>query len=171
MKRALKTVLIIILTLSVSIPTYAGSDECIRQTREIASDKSIVENDNISKIIAIPKGRLLSSAGLQISDEGNGLLGVYAETLCHERAKQIFMTIYLDVWIESMQDWRTLDYYDYSWDVSNEPDSNLTMAIVSFDIEGLTKGYTYRLRGYHSARSFGLLSESMSTSTSGIVLD
>lgn len=128
-------------------------------------------NDKISRIIATPRGRLISSSGLQISDEGNGVLGVYAETLCHNGMKEIFMTIYLDIWNETYNDWEMVDCYEYEWFSSAYPDEELAAVSVSFDLTGLSRNREYRLRGYHGAKGFNNSVEMMATETHGIMLD
>lgn len=124
-----------------------------------------------SKITKMPRGRVLSSATLQISDEGNGILGVYADTLCHVSVKQINLVIYLDIWNEARQDWQSVDSYRYAWSSTDSPNGSLSMAVVSFDIEELSRGRKYRLRALHSAKSFDSISETMTTETNAIYLN
>lgn len=137
---------------------------------DIASLKETY-NKKISKVIASPRGRLISSSGLQISDEGSGILGVYAETLCHTGMQEIFMTIYLDIWNAKYQDWEMVDYYEYKWLASEHPDEELAAVSVSFDLTGLSRNREYRLRGYHGAVGFDNGIEMMSTETHGISLN
>lgn len=172
----MKTVKKILWTLSVIMvffagPAYAQNNNTI--SRENVD--SVVTNKNVSSdrasITKMPRGRILSSATLQISDEGNGTLGVYADTLCHISVKKIDLIIYLDIWNEANEDWEYVNSYEYTWLSSDYPDQSLNMAVVSFDIEGLNRGREYRLRAVHGARSFDSMTEIMSTRTDGIVLD
>lgn len=170
MKRVVRLIVCFITVFMVSMPSYAQSGF---GRNDVDILKTISENESssekTSRVIAIPRGRLISSAGLQISDEGNGVLGVYAETLCHSNMDKIYMTIYLDMWDEARQDWLVLNDYEYSWSAVDNP--NLTDVSVSFDLEGLTRGKTYRLRGMHLVRNSSSLSEVLTTGTAGIILD
>lgn len=170
MKRVGRLIVCLLIVLMVSMPSYAQNG-FERNNVEIlkAISKHESSSEKTSRVIAMPRGRLISSAGLQISDEGNGILGVYAETLCHSNMDKIYITIYLDMWDENRQDWLVLNDYEYSWSAADNP--NLTDVSVSFDLEGLTRGKTYRLRGMHLVRNSDSLSEILTTGTAGIILD
>lgn len=158
--------------MAMTMVAYAKNSEWIVHTDILETRlRNTISTNNVSQVRGSARGRVLSSAGLQISDEGRGVLGVYAETLCHTAVKEIYMTIYLDVWDEEIQDWITLDAYEYEWKASDSPNRDLTDVSVSFLLEGLPRGRTYSLRGAHAARNFDGIAETMSSATSGIVLD
>lgn len=171
-KKNIFITLLTILSLIMTTTVYAQNSEWVNQANSLETClRNTISTKDISQVRGSARGRVISSVGLQISDEGQGVLGVYAETLCHTAVKEIFMTIYLDVWDDSIQDWITLDMYEYNWKASDNPDKNLTDVSVSFSLEGLSRGKTYSLRGSHAARNFNNVSEVMSSETSGIVLD
>lgn len=169
-KYLLKFLCSMFLVLSITIPTYANSTD-----KEVellhTTIKNIITSKEVSRVIGSARGRVLSSAGLGISNDKDGVLGVYAETLCHVPVNQIQMTIYLEVWDEKNQDWEYVNEYFYSWKSSDKPDIDLTDVSVSFDIAGLVKGKTYSLRAYHMAENFDNVSEMMLTQTGGILLE
>lgn len=170
--RIFKTVISLLLVLCISVPAYANGNYDTSKSKVLNSYlQENVYNNVISKVTKAARGRLLSSCSLQISNDNDGIIGIYADTLCHSAMKQIYMTIYLDVWDDSIQDWRTVDSYEYSWKASDNPGRELTNVSVSFDVVGLRKGRTYSLRGNHSAVGFDSSSEVMMTETNGIVLD
>lgn len=170
--RIFKTVMSLLLVLCISVPAYAKSNFDSSNSKVLNTYlQENISNNRFSKVTRAARGRLLSSCSLQISNDNDGIIGVYAETLCHSAMKQIYMTIYLDVWDNSIQDWRTVDSYEYSWKASDNPGRELTNVSVSFDVVGLQKGRTYSLRGHHSAVGFDNSSEVMMTETNGIVLD
>lgn len=171
-KNILITLLLLLLVSNFTIVSYAENSNWVNQVESLDTClRTIISNEDISQVRGTARGRVLSSVGLQISDEGQGVLGVYAETLCHIPVKEIYMSIYLDVWDERIQDWVTVDYYDYEWKASDNPGRELTDVSVSFLLEGLTRGKTYSLRGAHSAKNFVGVAEAMSSATNGIVLD
>lgn len=167
-----KIFLSLMLVMSMTISTFAQNKDAISNARQLDTHlQESISNDYVSRVTGTARGRLLSSASLQISNDGDGIIGVYADTLCHSAMSRIYMVIYLDVWDESIQDWSMVDRYEYTWSAADHPDRELTNVSVSFDVVGLQKGRTYSLRGYHSALSFDNLSELMSTETNGIILD
>lgn len=154
-----------LLILIISLPTYAQNQSILNITLQ-----KIISTNTVSRVLGTVKGRVLSLASLQLSDEGDGVLGVYAETLCHESVREIYVVIYLEVWDAPTQDWEYVCDYEYKWLASDRPGVDLTNASVSFDIEGLPKGKTYSLRAYHTAQNFENVSEMMTTLTDGIEL-
>lgn len=159
------------LVLSMPLTVNAKTTDWLKQANVVDSQLQYVEaGDDTSKVRGVARGRVLSSVELELADEGNGVIGVYAATLCHTAVKEIYMVIYLDVWDESLQDWVMLDNYEYRWKSSDNPDKNLTDVSVSFSLEGLPRGRTYSLRGAHAAKNFDNVMEVMSSETDGIVL-
>lgn len=170
-QRIMSFCLMLVLAFSMPLTVHAKNSDWRLQADTLdVQVYDIMSNNSISKILGAARGRVLSSAELQLSDEGNGVIGVYANTLCHTAVKEIYMTIYLDVWDEDIQDWRMVDHYEYNWKASDNPGKDLSAVSVSFLLEGLTRGKTYSLRGTHAARNFDNISEVMSSETSGIVL-
>ena len=162
----------IILAIIIACPTYANNSDWTRYANESNTYlRTVVSNDHVSRVIGSARGRLLSSSGLEISNDNDGIIGVYAETLCHVGVAEINMVIYLDVWDEIQEDWVMVNEYDYNWLAEDSPNGELTDVSVSFDVVGLQKGRTYSLRAYHAARSFDNYSETMATETGGIVLE
>lgn len=173
MKKSIMKILITV-TLLFSMPFTANAKvgEWLTQANVVDSQLQDIEsNDSLSKVRGVARGRVLSSVELELSDEGSGVIGVYASTLCHSAVKEIYMTIYLDVWDENIQDWIMVDNYEYRWKASDNPDRDLKAVSVSFSLEGLVRGRTYSLRGAHAAKNFENVMEVMASETSGIVLN
>lgn len=159
------------MVISMPFTSSANNSDWMAQAKVVEKQMQyVVSNDSLSKVRDVARGRVLSSSELELSDEGNGVIGVYANTLCHTAVKEIYMTIYLDVWDESIQDWVMVDHYEYNWKASDNPDKDLSAVSVSFSLEGLQRGRTYSLRGVHIAKNFDNVTEVMSSETSGIVL-
>lgn len=173
MKRGLSRFLLIsILVLSMPMSVNAKTSEWLPQADVVNTQlSSVASNENASKVRGVARGRVLSSVELELADEGNGVIGVYASTLCHTAVKEIYMTMYLDVWDENLQDWVMVDNYEYRWKASDNPDKDLTAVSVSFSLEGLPRGRTYSLRGAHAAKNFNNVMEVMASETDGITLN
>lgn len=172
MKKSISSFLLIMaMVISMPFTSSANNSDWMAQAKVVEKQMQyVVSNDSLSKVRGVARGRVLSSSELELSDEGNGVIGVYANTLCHTAVKEIYMTIYLDVWDESIQDWVMVDHYEYNWKASDNPDKDLSAVSVSFSLEGLQRGRTYSLRGVHIAKNFDNVTEVMSSETSGIVL-
>ena len=170
-KNFLKFLLSMFLVIWMVCPIHAQSDNRYVNSNNDTYLRTIISNNKISRVMGIARGRLLSSSGLEISNDKDGIIGVYAETLCHVAVSEIDMAIYLDVWDEQQQDWVMINEFEYNWLAENSPNGELTDVSVSFDVVGLRKGKTYSLRAYHAARAFDGSIETMATETSGIVLE
>lgn len=167
-----RVLLTVALVLSIPVIANAETSDLFMQADTVDTQlQNIVSNNSISKVRGVTRGRVLSSVELQLSDEGNGVIGVYAATLCHTAVKEIYMTMYLDVWDDTQQDWVMVDNYEYRWKASDNPDKDLTDVSVSFLLEGLPRGRTYSLRGAHAAKNFSNVMEVMASETSGITLN
>lgn len=164
--------MILLITILSGFTSYAHINGEMRlengYVNSFVTEKSVSPAE--ARITRAARGRLLSSVTLQLSDEGNGVLGVYSDVLCHLSLKEIRTTIYLEIWNDAYGDWQYVNSYEYVWS-ANSANENLSMAVVAFDIEDLNRGREYRLRGLHSAKDFDGRSEMMSTETDGIFLD
>jgi len=173
MKRWVRRIIGIVLTLAIVTPTYARNEEYARAVGQQAlevDNVEVYEDENESMVSAMPRGMLISMCALQISNEGKGVVGVYADTLCHTPMGQITMKIYLDVLEPGEEDWYTFDTYEYIWNTEDYV-SDLTKVTVSFDLTNMDRSFEYRLRCNHLVynldRSYR---EMMSTYTSFISL-
>jgi len=115
------------------------------------------------------RGDYIAGANLSISDEGNGTIGIFAQTLTHYPIDKCRMRVYLDRWYENKNAWENLDYWDITFLKENEESGVLTMPTIYFHAYDLPTGYYYRLRGLHAIWVNGT-TEGFSTQTDGIKL-
>ena len=152
---------------------YANNGLEIKQKTEksfITRDSILLPNTTISNNYAIvTRGQYIASSGLSISNEGYGVLGVYADTLAHVPVKKIKMTIYIDCWDEEDEDWYQVSYKALEYEYE-EGGNDLTAASEFFNVENLETNKYYRLRGLHAAWSFDGYIETHGTMTDGILL-
>lgn len=171
-KNLFRLMLSMVLVFSMPLVVNAETSDWRTQADTVSAQfKPVVSTGNVSKVRGTARGRVISSVELELADDGYGVIGVYASTLCHTAVKEMYMVIYLDVWDESIQDWRMVDYYEYEWNASDNPDRDLSAVSVSFSLEGLSRGRTYSLRGVHVAKNFENVMEAMSSETNGITLN
>ena len=151
-----KTNLIIMLSLMIMLAfqsiAYAGTGwEC--DAKEIENVQNFSDGNTV-RVVGTPRGALLSSFEVALSDKGSGRVGIFGAVLCHESMKEIRMNLYLDVWNTSTSDWEQIKSYKFSWNETNTSLSDRNAGVVDFDVTGLQRGRDYRVRGYAGAYDY-----------------
>lgn len=175
MKRILSMFLTLILCLGMNLTTaFASEDsewELALKTAFIGAHSELLpEGVNKSTFTTgKTRGRYIGSSSISITNEGYGVIGVYADTLAHVSVKKIQMNIYLDRWDATEKDW--IQEKQYKFVYNNEDGSeDLSVAMEYFTIEDQPTGYRYRLRGVHGVWSFDGNVETQSTITNGVLI-
>lgn len=163
--------LVMVIVMVTQLSSYAEVQTKTNKVDEIENIR-VFSNAGTVRTIGIPRGRLLSSVALQISDEGRGTIGVSSDILCHEPMERITAWIYLEQWDAVDEDWMTMEYEHFEWLASDYPDENLTMAMISYNIPKQERGKDYRLRGVYGVKDLdSTLQESWSVSTTTLFLE
>lgn len=163
LKKCIVYIVVSLLMLQIHINAYAGE---WTNTKEL-SNVSEFSSERQTKVKGVPRGRLISSIELQLTDKGRGTAGIYADLLCHEPMKYLKMWIFLEKWDEQTENWSIINDHEFTWLAEEYPDQDLTMAVVGYDVSGLERGQYYRLRGLFATKDLDSdLQESWST-TSG----
>lgn len=145
---------------------------CITFTFPVFGQMSLINSEGVSQysnVIKEPKGSVISTGSLRISNEGNGEIGVLMQTLTHKDVDETIFFVYLDRWIESEKRWANVASYEFSFSKEDYPDEDLSVKSISFNIVGQPKDCYYRLRGDHLV-ILGDKRESLSTETDGILI-
>lgn len=116
-----------------------------------------------------PRGSVISTGILEISNKGNGEIGVYMQTLSHVEIDETTFAVYLDRWVESEQTWVNVADYKFTYNKENSPDEDLMTKAISFNIIGQPTDCYYRLRGMHLV-VLGDTREMLSSRTDGILI-
>lgn len=151
-----KSLLVIALSLSLVNTTWASAN----QTKVSQKGVGSVMKDAIS-----PRGMYIALGMLEISNDGNGYIGILIQTLCHQDVDKIKQRVYLDKYNESTGGWKQVATYDFSY-LSEDYGGSLSAPYESFRVRGEIGGI-YRLRGMHNVWANGK-SESFSTETDGL---
>lgn len=139
--------------------------------QSLASDTAVKKQGIESiEVLNSTRGRLISSVDVQISDEGKGIISVYADILCHEAMDEIRMGVYLEHQ-ESTGRWVPVSNKQFEWLAEDYPNQDLTMAIVSYKIANMKRGEKYRLRCVFGAYSDDLGSENWRAATGALYLE
>lgn len=159
--------------ISMSITTFADSQNWMKNAQqEIANKESILLPQEVTSSIDFApeaRGRYIANSSVSVSNEGYGVLGIYAHTLAYESVQKIKMNIYLDQWDEEAEDWIQIDSKMLTYD-NEDGEEDLHAVSESFLVENLEVGKYYRVRGYHAVWSFDGLIESHGTMTNGVLL-
>lgn len=172
-KKWISILLTVICCISMSLTTMASTETWMENAqKEIDNKESILlpEGVNISSDIEpFIRGRYIASSSVSVSNEGYGVLGIYAHTLAYESVMKIKMNIYLDQWDEDEEEWIQIDSKMLTYENENG-EEDLHAVSESFLVENLETGKYYRVRGYHAVWSFDGLIESHGTMTNGVLL-
>lgn len=142
-------VLGVICAMFLSCNTVFAMDDSISMRAQKMDDVQTFVSENTARIVGTPRGMLISSVTLSLTDQGGGTIGIYADVLCHEPMEKIRLYLYLDQWINGK--WEQLEKYTFEWNADDYPNDDLTMATVSFDVPDLDRGCDYQLRGIAGA--------------------
>jgi hypothetical protein len=146
------------------VTTYA-------QVEDLSTDM-VAQNymgDGFVRAVASPRGQLISSVQLQLTEEGYHRLGIYSEILCHTEMKRIKMSVTLQR--SENGSWVNVHRKDVEWLKEDYPDEYLSMAIVTYDVSGLSAG-KYRLKGGYSVFELdGSLQEFKTVTTASMTIN
>lgn len=156
MKRMRRFWSVLILCFSLTMQNFAYG--------AVVSDAA--DREDLGKSV---RGELISSVEVSLIDNGRGSLNIYADVLCHQVMKEIRLDLYLDQWNESTNSWSQIRSYEYIWNESNTPAENRYMGVVDFDVSGLARGKSYRLRAMAGATALdGTRSRTWSAETDAV---
>ena len=148
-RKSIALVLTMIMAYSMSLSAYASQQ--IQAARAVENTYRYTSEDSASAV-AMPRGQLISSITVRITDEGGGTAGVYGEILCHRSMRKILMWLYLEKWDEESEDWVTTDYQQIEWKADELPEGeDFSMAVASYNVPNQERGKDYRVRGVFGA--------------------
>lgn len=112
-------------------------------------DKSVSYSQGTARLYAT-RGRFFVSADVTIKDEGNGNIGASAYAYLAKPVTEMYISLYLDRYDESLKKWKQVDYVDFEYTLEEYPDG-IDDQIVNVTFTNQKKGYYYRIRGAFSA--------------------
>ena len=114
------------------------------------------------------RGEYLAEGSVQIVNQENGDIYIRADTYAYLQVDRILHTIFLDVWVESENDWDQVGYWDFE-QTKEEADGDLTMLTTIFTLTGYETNRYYRVRGLHGVELNDEL-EACATETDGVLI-
>lgn len=116
-----------------------------------------------------PRGEIIASGALDISNAGKGQIGVFIQTLVHKDVDKIRMKVFIDILDEEANDWVDMANFDYTYLSEDYQDGHLSGASESFNVKGLPADRYYRLRGIHAVWKDDIY-EHFNTDTYGLLI-
>lgn len=139
-----------LMVIGANVTAYAEDGDLTSKARGIENVTRAVE-ENVARIIGRPRGMMISSVELAITDLGGGTAQLFGEVLCHEAMEKIKLNLYLDQWISEENDWMQLEKFEFNWLAEDYPNEDLTMAYAYVNASNLDRGENYRVRGIAGA--------------------
>lgn len=139
-----------LMVMGLSLTVYAATDDMTPKARSIENVTAVVE-ENVARITGNPRGMMISSVELSITDLGGGEAQLFGKVLCHEAMEKIKLNLYLDQWISEENDWMQLEKFEFNWLAEDYPNEDLTMAYAYVNASNLDRGENYRVRGIAGA--------------------
>lgn len=174
MKKTVKILLSMVFCLVMCLNTAFAAEDIdwkLLEKQAFANKTSILLSEGVRQSKAfssLERGRYIGSSCVEISNEGYGVIGIYADTLAHVAVKKIQMKIYLDRWNEGSKSWVQVKEFSFTYNSSNG--ETLNSASESFTVDDQLAGYRYRLRGLHAVWTFGGELETHATATDGVLI-
>lgn len=166
-KKVVILCLSLLLCMLNAMPAFANS---MNQPSLNTSKPVLLQEVKQQRITALnPRGTIISTGVLQISNPGNGEIGVFMQTLTHKDIDKTMFGVYLDRWVEEDSRWANVATYTFNYDKEEYPDEDLSMKSISFNIIGQPADCYYRLRGAHMVILDGTR-EMLSSETDGILI-
>lgn len=173
MKYVVAVMLMMSLALGFSLTAYANGQTRQDVVGTIVDESVLLTPSVMGSRSAQPDERsaALAQAACEITNEGGGVVGGYAETLCHIDVIWMCLTLYLEQYDAATDSWvYCQDYYQ-----EFEPDENGILHMVTYSFtKSVEPGYYYRVRALHELEyedeEGDIWYEAKSTRTDGIMI-
>lgn len=124
-----------------------------------------------SGFIIQPRSRYLAGGISEITNEGEGVLSIYADFTSYDAVEWGSLTITLQKRKSaSSGSWTDVKTYTYEFDADDEPNGELTYGAVEFEVHGMQTDYYYRVRCVHKVKTPNGTYESKTSLTDGVLL-
>lgn len=152
---------------------YARDDEVYNELKNTTVSSTLLPEDvkvSSGSIESNARSTALATAMSEITNEGNGVISVCAETTMHRPVDWAYLTIYLERWYEDLETWQIEKTFEKEFLPEDEDDGELTTATLGAYIYDQPTGYYYRVRALHELEFDGDWYEAKVTKTDGILI-
>lgn len=127
------------------------------------------ENGSVNTMVE-PRSRYLASGISEVTNEGEGVLGIYADFASYSSVDWACLTIKLERRKGTSGSWSLVKTYTEEFFVADRPDGLLLEGETAFNVYGLATDYYYRVRCEHKVRTPSGSYETKNTQTDGVLL-
>lgn len=128
---------------------------------DIIDDSQLTDDvESIGVYQNLARGSYLSNGSCQIKNNGDGTVYISGQTYCYRTADTVSVTVYVQRLVGN--DWYTVSQRTYT-------DDNAYSVVGEYNV-AVSRGYYYRVVGYHSATKGGVV-ETENSQTSGILVN
>ncbi len=170
MKQIVLSMVVLIFTLGASMVSFARDNAAYERAKNTKVDSELL-NPLVRRSTSESqdsRSTALAAAMCEISNEGSGIIGVYAETTMHTPVDWACLTVYLERWNETEQDWEfCTDFYQEFLPEGSTP---LILVKLQEYVDDEPTGYYYRVRAIHELEYNDGWYEAKVTKTSGIMI-
>lgn len=131
--------------------------------------KSVAEVSNSERELE-PRSRYLASAISEITNEGEGVLGIYADFVSYNEIPWARITIKLERSKGASGSWSLVKTYTQEFTSADDPNGTLHSGEMEFSVYGLATDYYYRLTCEHKVKTPSGEYETKTTRTDGVLL-
>lgn len=163
----------VFMSLALAGTVYARDIQQYNELKNKVVSSELLPEDitsSVETIYGVERSTALGAAMSSISNEGSGVIGIYAETTMHKPVDWAYLTVYLERWYEELDSWQIEATYEQEFLPENEEDGELTSAKISTCVTGQPTGYYYRVRTLHELEFDDGWYEAKVTKTDGILI-
>lgn len=145
-KKVISLGLIVVMALCMQIPSYA--EQYGKATVLDSSNVQYFERANGARTDVQPKGQVLSTIFIDISDAGGGDMDIAVEMQCHVALKKATMKLYVED-----SNGKVVDTKSFEWLKEDYPNDDLSLTEAYYTVEVPQRGARYYVRGVFSVTS------------------
>lgn len=112
----------------------------------------------------------MASGISEVTNKGEGVLGIYADFTSYNSVDWARLTVKLERRKGTSGSWSLVDTYTKEFFATDKPDGLLFAGETAFDVYGLTTDYYYRVRCEHKVKTPSGSYETKNTQTDGVLL-
>jgi hypothetical protein len=162
----------VILTLGMQMVVFARDWDAYEAAVNAQETSSLLPSDVTSSTGTANAARstALAMARSEITNEGYGVIGVYAETTMHKSVDWAYLTIMLERYSETSGTWVTMKRFEKEFYPEDQTDGVLVAAKLQEFVDDQEPGYYYRVRAIHELEFDDGWYEVKTTRTNGIMI-
>ncbi len=127
------------------------------------------EKDSVNSMIE-PRSSYLASGISEVTNKGEGVLGIYADFTSYNSVNWACLTVRLERRKGTSGSWSLVDTFTKEFFAADKPNGLLFAGETAFDVYNLTTNYYYRVRCEHKVRTPSGSYETKNTQTDGVLL-